>query len=333
MEFADEILQRTALAVAAGKSVAFWGWDEPLFARLIASGLLEKARVAFVSDWAGHHRFTMFGKTFSSPDRLRQDRPDEVIIALRQNAIPVYERLIREFGFKPMQLFMARGNWQTRLYQPDSAFTEIVASIPKTIAGGFSGPEVVMHAFDATKHAVASGVPGHVVNLGVFQGWSMYFFAALLERFAQTDRLVVGFDTFEGFVRTEDGLDAFCDYQCSLGKTGWNFFKNTSVDLVAGNLSRFHNTRLIKGDIRETLDRLPDGPIAVALFDMDDYTPTAVALPRMYERLSPGGVFIFDHFSYHTLADGSAVGQRLAMLEFLDRHPLFNLTGTNIFVR
>ncbi len=333
MDFVDEIVQRVALAVAAGKSIAFWGWDEALFARLVSSGLLEKAKFSLVSDWEGHYGFTIFGKRFGPPDGLRQDRPDDVIIALRQNAIPVYERLVREFGFKPLHVFMVRSNWQTRLYQPDPAFSELISAIPKTIAGGLSGPEVVMHAFEAVKHVVTNRVPGHIVNLGVFQGWSMYFFSSILERFGQADRSVIGFDTFEGFSQTNEGWDAFCDYQCTLGKTGWNFFKNTSVDIVSKNLSRFKNTKLIKGDIRETIKRLPAGPIAVALFDMDDYTPTAVALPKMYENLSPGGVFIFDHFSYHTLADGSAIGQRLAMLEFLEKHPMFNLNGTNIFVR
>jgi hypothetical protein len=47
---------------------------------------------------------------------------------------------------------------------------------------------------------------------------------------------------------------------------------------------------------------------------MDDYVPTKVSIAPVYDRLASGGVMVFDHVFCDTLADGGAVGQRLAML-------------------
>lgn len=99
------------------------------------------------------------------------------------------------------------------------------------------------------------------------------------------------------------------------------------------NLSpHIERIELVAGDIYETITQLPDDPIALALFDMDDYTPTKVSLEPTYEKLSNNGVFILDHFTYDTIG-GFCVGQRLAMLEFLEAHKMFNLTSSNMFFK
>ena len=63
--------------------------------------------------------------------------------------------------------------------------------------------------------------------------------------------------------------------------------------MVYENLKQFLNISLVPGDINDTISQLPDEPVALAFFDMDDYTPTKVALEPIYERLSPGGIMIF----------------------------------------
>jgi hypothetical protein len=172
-----------------------------------------------------------------------------------------------------------------------------------------------------------------VVNLGVYQGWSLYFICSVLRELeGPSERQVLGFDSFEGFEQGHE-RDAFCDYQTSLGKTGWDFYKDTSVALCEKNLGAFGNCELIEGNIRDTVRQLEGRRIALALFDMDDYSPTQRALDTVYRNLERGGVIIHDHYSFETICEGACIGQRLAMQEFLQRHAMFHLSGTNVFMK
>jgi len=330
---ADAFVERIVIAVTAGKRVAYWGYDEQIFAKLAALPAFTESPLFVVSDRASDHGGAVpEGPSVASPEALTPYQPD-LIAVLDPSPHRIFERLLL-LGFGPAQILLPEGAWQQRLVVSDARFEKALAAIPRTIAGGLSGPEVTIHAFDALRYIAEQDIPGDVVNFGVFQGWSMYFCATSLRLLGdRQSRSLIGFDTFTGFVPTGDKYDRFVAHQCGLGKTGWNFYKNTSRTQVAANMADFARVELIEGDICNTVDHLRGRKLAFALFDMDDYVPTKVALEPSYEALVPDGVFVLDHFSYHTLADGSAIGQRLAMQEFLKSHSMFNLTGTNIFLR
>jgi Macrocin-O-methyltransferase (TylF) len=331
-KFADAIVDRVTMAVAAGKRVAYWGHDPDVFGPLAQLAAFRHSDFCLVSESEDDRGVSVCGRQFATPDVLMGFQPDAVVV-LDPAPQLIFERLLA-LGFEPSQIMLPEFVWEERLVVSDVRFEQTISSIPKTIAGGLSGREVTIHTFDALRYISEQEISGDVVNFGVFQGWSMYFCAAALRLFGDAQsRSFVGFDTFAGFVPTEDKYDRFVAHQCGLGKTGWNFYKNTSREAVAANLSTFNNVELIKGDIRQTIGRLRGRKVAFALFDMDDYVPTKAALKPTYDALVPRGVFVFDHFSYHTLADGSAIGQRVAMSEFLKTQPMFNLTGTNVFLR
>ena len=52
------------------------------------------------------------------------------------------------------------------------------------------------------------------------------------------------------------------------------------------------------------------GPIAFALLDIDLYLPTIDVLPKLYERLSPGGLIVVDDCAPDTMWDGALQAYR-----------------------
>jgi hypothetical protein len=59
--------------------------------------------------------------------------------------------------------------------------------------------------------------------------------------------------------------------------------------------------------------------VTVAVIDTDIYEPAALALEYVAPALRQGSVLLFDDYDHMAAARG--VGERLALKEFLDRHP------------
>jgi O-methyltransferase len=170
-------------------------------------------------------------------------------------------------------------------------------------------------------------IEGDILNLGVYRGYSMYLLCLIRDHLGLEDRRVLGFDTFGGFVQTDEFHDGYID------KYGENSFKHNSRQMAMENLSGFKNIDLIEGDIRETIHSLEgEMKVCFALFDMDEYTPTIASLEPVYQRLSRGGFMMHDHYAFPSLSNGM-YGQRQAMNEFLENHAMFHLTGTNVFMK
>ena len=78
-----------------------------------------------------------------------------------------------------------------------------------------------------------------------------------------------------------------------------------------GVLSWAKLIQLIKGDatrtIPEYLDRHPGFRVALLNLDFDAYDPTAVALERLYPRVVPGGVVLFDDYGIREYGESDAV--------------------------
>jgi O-methyltransferase len=137
---------------------------------------------------------------------------------------------------------------------------------------------------------------GAFVECGVAQGTSLVVMAAL----AGPDRLVWGFDSFEGFPELSDadgGSGAqFVGMACA-GAEGegavYNTFAAADVPMT--------NVRLVKGWFVDTVPGLVDqiGPIALLRLDSDFHDATRFTLEQFYEQVVPGGIVIVnDYFAF-----------------------------------
>ena len=146
-----------------------------------------------------------------------------------------------------------------------------------------------------------SGLPGDIVELGVYKAASLVRFAtfrAMLE--TESSRRIVGFDAFGDFPREGLSMESDRDFVArfeSAGGPGLDLDEAENVLQSKG----FGNCRLVKGNIFDTLpaylDENPELRIALLHIDVDVKEPTTFALELLYERIVTGGLMVFDDYN------------------------------------
>jgi len=150
-------------------------------------------------------------------------------------------------------------------------------------------------------------LPGCIVECGVGRGSSFFTWSRLLEIFCPNDRQrrVYGFDWFEGLHFTpKDGKEIESSHYV---EGGWS--AKAAVDEIRSLvsivnedniISKSVRCKLIEGDVAQTiptfLEENPGLRISLLHLDMDMYTPTKIALEKLYPLVVRGGVVVFDEY-------------------------------------
>lgn len=180
-----------------------------------------------------------------------------------------------------------------------------------------TGPERIAALRDAVRHVVATGVPGALVECGVWRGGSMLAAARTLSELGATDRDLHLFDTFTEMPPPDD-VDGDV-----LGRSGKDLLAVTStlpefdiwpaervVEVVTSSGFPRDRVHAVPGLVEDTVpDRAPE-VIALLRLDTDWYASTKHELEHLVPRLAPGGVCIIDDY-------GEFVGARQAVDEYL----------------
>jgi Macrocin-O-methyltransferase (TylF) len=154
------------------------------------------------------------------------------------------------------------------------------------------------------QNILADGIPGDLVEIGVYRGNSARLLAVLARR---ARRRLYLFDTFSGFhERNLRGTDS--DKKIS--------FKNTSLERVK-RLVNLDNVVYVPGVFPDSVStiELPE-QFAVVHLDCDLYEPTKAGLEEFYSHVSPGGLVIV-----HDYGSGHWPGVRMAVDQFLSGRP------------
>lgn len=142
----------------------------------------------------------------------------------------------------------------------------------------------------ATQHA--SDLEGDFVELGVFKGHTTLFVAEYLN-FGSSSRQWWLYDTFSGI--PEDQLDPGWEQSNKAAYHG-----TFSFDEVAARFRDFPNINVIQGRVPEILrERCPDR-IAFLHMDLNNASAEIAALDMLFDRLTPGGLIVFDDFCWGT---------------------------------
>lgn len=149
------------------------------------------------------------------------------------------------------------------------------------------------------------GISGHIGEIGIYKGATFFLFAKLIKIFeSESLTQVHGFDWFQG-----TGDD---DIEMKIEKGG---YKHSFDDLLElnkkqgfENLAFIHKMNVVnklEGFLQENLH------LQFKLFFMDAGTHKVVkaALPLIWERITPGGIVIFDQFN-HELSPGETLAIR-----------------------
>jgi O-methyltransferase len=193
---------------------------------------------------------------------------------------------------------------------------------------------VGMRRLDNLQHCVQTviddGVPGDLIETGVWRGGATVLMRAVLEAYGERTRTVWVADSFEGlpppdasrFPADRDDRHHELDYL------------RVSEDDVRETFRRYglldDQVRFLKGWFRDTLPSAPIERLAVLRLDGDMYESTMQALDALYPKLSPGGFAIVDDY-------GAIPACRQATDDYRARHgigePLQAIDWTGVFWR
>lgn len=165
------------------------------------------------------------------------------------------------------------------------------------------------------EQALKAGIPGDLIETGVWRGGSTILMRAILKARGDVDRRVWVADSFAGLPAPNADL-----YPAD---AGLNFHLADdlaiSVDEVKANFARYglldDQVVFLKGWFSETLPTAPIESLAVMRLDGDLYESTMDALVNLYPKLSPGGYVIVDDYS-------DIAACRQAVDDFRNRHDI-----------
>ncbi|WP_293903870.1 TylF/MycF/NovP-related O-methyltransferase [Phenylobacterium sp.] len=166
-------------------------------------------------------------------------------------------------------------------------------------------------------------VPGDFVELGVFKGHTTLFCAEYVG-FQDWPRRWWLYDTFEGIP----------DDQVAPGweQTNKNLYEGTfSFEEVTARFSAFPNIDVIQGRVPEVLAQGSPDTIAFMHIDMNNPTAEIGALEALFERVSSGGIILFDDFAWATARAQYVAETRWFAARGL--HVLALPTGQGLFVK
>lgn len=144
--------------------------------------------------------------------------------------------------------------------------------------------------------ALAEGVPGDLIETGVWRGGCTVLMRAILKAHGDATRTVWVADSFEGLPRPDAER-----FPADRGDTHHEVdYLRVSEDDVRETFRRYGlldaQVRFLKGWFRDTLPHAPIERLAVLRLDGDMYESTIDALDALYPKLSPRGFVIVDDY-------------------------------------
>ncbi len=156
------------------------------------------------------------------------------------------------------------------------------------------------------------GIPGDLLETGVWRGGASIFMKAALVVYGGRDRTIWVADSFEGLPKPDVEK-----YPKDKGDMHWTFDNlRVSMEEVRGNFERYglldDNIKFIKGWFSDTMPSAPIEKLALLRADGDMYGSTMDVLEPMYPKLSSGGFLIIDDYALE--------GCRAAVHDYRNRH-------------
>jgi O-methyltransferase len=152
------------------------------------------------------------------------------------------------------------------------------------------------------RSVLEAGVPGDLIETGVWRGGTSIFMRGVLRAYGVSDREVYVADSFAGLPEpdterypADEGLDL-------------HTWPGLAVELeeVQANFARYglldEQVRFVKGWFRDTLPKLRDNRWSLIRLDGDLYESTMDALVNLYPGLAPGGWVIVDDYEIQACA-------------------------------
>ncbi len=199
---------------------------------------------------------------------------------------------------------------------------------PHTMGGREKLENVRQLMADVLEH----GIPGDVIETGVWKGGMVVFMRGVLKAYRCSERKVWVADSFQGLPKPDPAThlkDALFWYlMYPLGHL------TIPQEYVEGLFTRYglldDQVRFLKGWFKDTLANADIAKLALARLDGDLYDSTYQALEVLYPKLSPGGYLIIDDY-------GVPCGCQMAVDDYRAAHriqePMVEVASSAIYWR
>lgn len=165
----------------------------------------------------------------------------------------------------------------------------------------------------------AERLDGVFVECGTARG---FYASGICEYLGWQDRPYYLCDTFSPFMPGTDGSQ-------ESGSRGLGYADGPEG--VASNFEEWPGVQLIVGRVPDSLNQIPDGPIAYLHVDMNHPEAEAAAVRTLWPRVTPGGIMLFDDYGFPTFQASMASFDALA--QELGFTILCSPTGQGIVVK
>jgi O-methyltransferase len=187
----------------------------------------------------------------------------------------------------------------------DPAF---VAAYAAAVDATMTSPERMYGLWQATRHIIATSVPGALVECGVWRGGSAMVIAHTLLTAGSSDRELWLYDTFEGMPAPEEidadfmGVQAADHLAAAAGNRDDLVVAYASLAEVRANVEKIgypsELVRYVEGQVEHTIPEQAPSEIALLRLDTDWESSTRHELEHLWPRLAVGGVVIIDDYGH-----------------------------------
>jgi O-methyltransferase len=173
----------------------------------------------------------------------------------------------------------------------------------------------------AAKNAL--NVEGDFVECGVFKGFCSEVILKYLD-FQDLPRHAYLYDTFEGLPEKTSTAEE---------RLAWEYPENTDdvYSEVCAKFSRYKNVKVVRGIVPDSFAEAAPEKIAFLHIDMNSEKAEMLALEHLFDRVTPGGIIVFDDFGWTC-----NVNQMTSELAFMKErgHQVLELpTGQGIVIK
>jgi O-methyltransferase len=230
--------------------------------------------------------------------------------------------LKEEYGFDH-QRAASQYHEKTGLADTEPEFRDLAERVRAFSMTSFERMYALYKTVDFIERA---GIPGAIVECGVWRGGSMMLVAHRLMALGCSDRDLYLFDTYEGLPRPDEAKDV--DVWGNRAIDGWlprqtsdesSHWAEASLEDVRANIlstgypeERVH---FVKGMVERTIPEAAPSDIALLRLDTDWYASTKHEMEHLFPRLVRNGVLIIDDY-------GHFEGARQAVDEYIAAHDL-----------
>jgi O-methyltransferase len=223
---------------------------------------------------------------------------------------------------------MAEMNFEARALQNHIKYAYTGLSPEFEQAYGRSRPYTMVskdrqiHQYEAVQYVVKAGIPGAILECGVWLGGSMMMAASALLDVGDRSRDLFLYDTYAGHPKPDAERDIDIhgkalveEYYKRRSGDGFSDWARVSIEDVEANMRSTGypepKIHLIKGKVENTIPAQSPNTIALLRLDTDWYESTLHALRHLFPRLSAGGVLIIDDY-------GHMKGAKMAVDQYFD---------------